>query len=79
MANSIRRSAAALAAVLFAAGSGQLDSIGQAEAAEARSLPMFEVDPGWPKVPPKWRLGDASSIAIDAQDNVWRAAPSARR
>ena len=71
MANSIRRSAAALAAVLFAAGSGQLDSIGQAEAAEARSLPVFEVDSSWPKVPPKWRLGDASSIAIDAQDNVW--------
>jgi hypothetical protein len=36
-----------------------------------RAMPQFEVDPAWPKVPPKWRLGDASSIAIDAQDNVY--------
>jgi DNA-binding beta-propeller fold protein YncE len=37
----------------------------------SRSLPTFEVDRAWPKVPPKWKLGDPSSIAIDAQDNVW--------
>jgi hypothetical protein len=44
-----------------------------AQAAEPanRSLPIFEVDRTWPKVPPQWKLGDASSIAIDAQDNVW--------
>ncbi len=35
------------------------------------SMPAFEVDPAWPKVPPKWKLGDPSSIAIDAKDNVW--------
>ena len=34
-------------------------------------IPVFEVDSGWPKVPEKWRLGDASSIGIDAQDNVY--------
>src|SRR5580692_10955634 len=38
---------------------------------KGRSLPMFEVDSAWPKVPAQWKLGDASSIAIDAQDNVW--------
>ena len=51
-----------------------LIATGHASAAEtpaARSVPMFEVDPAWPKIPPKWKLGDASSIAIDAQDNVW--------
>jgi hypothetical protein len=37
----------------------------------ARSLPVFEVDAAWPKVPAKWKLGDASSIAVDGQDNVW--------
>jgi len=44
-----------------------------AQAAEptSRSLPIFEVDRAWPKVPPQWKLGDPSSIAIDAQDNVW--------
>lgn len=35
------------------------------------SVPMFEVDPSWPKVPAKWKLGDVSSIAIDAQGNAW--------
>jgi DNA-binding beta-propeller fold protein YncE len=39
--------------------------------AQTRSLPSFEVDRAWPKVPSKWKLGDPSSIAIDAQDNVW--------
>jgi hypothetical protein len=39
--------------------------------AAAADVPTFEVDPSWPKVPAKWKLGDASSIAIDARDNVW--------
>src|SRR4051812_46530105 len=49
-----------LAVLLFATG--------QVLAAE---LPQFEVDRAWPKVPSKWKLGDASSIAIDAKDNVY--------
>src|ERR1700704_2313323 len=47
------------------------EAAAQAPQAQARSMPVFEVDPSWPKVPAKWKLGDASSIAIDAQDNVW--------
>src|SRR4051794_4073015 len=39
--------------------------------APARRLPTFEVDRNWPKVPAKWKLGDPSSFAIDAQDHVW--------
>jgi len=39
--------------------------------AQNHSLPTFEVDRSWPKVPPQWKLGDPSSIAIDAKDNVW--------
>jgi hypothetical protein len=38
---------------------------------QTRTLPTFEVDRGWPKVPAQWKLGDPSSIAIDAKDNVW--------
>ena len=37
----------------------------------AGGVPTFEVDRSWPKVPAKWKLGDESSMAIDAQDNVW--------
>jgi hypothetical protein len=38
---------------------------------DSRSLPVYEVDRAWPKVPAQWKLGDPSSIAIDAQDHVW--------
>ena len=67
---------AALIALVVAAGvegerlsSAELGA--QATQAQGRRLPTFEVDRAWPKVPPQWKLGDASSIAIDAQDNVW--------
>ena len=38
---------------------------------QPRALPTFAVDPSWPKVPDKYKLGDISSIAIDAQDNAY--------
>jgi len=34
-------------------------------------VPTFAVEPGWPKVPAQWKLGDVSSIAIDAQGDAW--------
>src|SRR5947207_10358588 len=37
----------------------------------AREVPMFKVDPTWPKVPSKWILGIVSSSNVDTQDNVW--------
>src|SRR4029077_11614904 len=45
--------------------------VAQTSQAQGRNLPMFEVDLSWPKVPAKWKLGDVSSIAIDAQGNAW--------
>lgn len=38
---------------------------------QTRSVPTFRSDSGWPSVPARWRLGEVSSIAIDAQDNAW--------
>ena len=35
-----------------------------------RTLPVFEVDQGWPKMPAKWKIGNGSRFAVDAQDNV---------
>src|SRR5262249_22440301 len=55
---------AAVAGMILLPGAGAL-------AQSARSVPTFEVDAAWPKVPSQWKLGDASSFAIDAQDNVW--------
>jgi DNA-binding beta-propeller fold protein YncE len=37
----------------------------------AREAPQFKVDPSWPKIPNGWVLGQVSSAATDAQDNVW--------
>jgi DNA-binding beta-propeller fold protein YncE len=58
---------AALTALIVVAAGTQ----GMHVSAQPRSMPAFEVDRAWPKVPPQWRLGDPSSIGIDAQDNIW--------
>jgi len=57
-----------IAAVITAGCAGQRSAD---TTAAARGVPVFEVDPSWPKMPAQWKLGDASSIGIDAQDNVW--------
>jgi DNA-binding beta-propeller fold protein YncE len=33
--------------------------------------PTFQVDPAWPKMPPKWILGQVAGLAVDARDHVW--------
>lgn len=47
------------------------DATWGASQAAARRMPTFEVDGAWPAVPAKWKLGDPSSFAVDAQDHVW--------
>lgn len=37
----------------------------------ARRVPTFRADHDWPQLPAQWRLGEVSSIAIDAEDNAW--------
>src|SRR5204862_4744989 len=44
---------------------------GAVATAGTRSIPTFEVARNWPKVPAQWKLGDVSSFAVDAKDNVW--------
>jgi len=56
--------------MILAAGSPVHHVVVDAQS-RSRNLPEFEVDKAWPKVPPKWKLGDASSFAIDSKDNVW--------
>ncbi len=52
------------AACLFATPAG-------AQSPKPRAVPTFEVDASWLKVPSQWKLGDVSSVAVDAQDNVY--------
>ncbi len=61
---------AVLAAASLAA-SADLLAGSTASAQAARAVPTFEVAAGWPKVPPQWKLGDVSSMAPDAQGNIW--------
>src|ERR1700694_2490245 len=35
-------------------------------------VPIFEVDPLWPKpLPNEWLLGMTIGVSVDAQDNIW--------
>lgn len=42
--------------------------LGQAGSAQA---PIFQVDPGWLKLPQNWVLGQGSAVAVDKHDHVW--------
>ena len=40
--------------------------------ARAEDVPRFAVDAAWPKpLPNDWTIGQASGVAVDAQDHVW--------
>src|SRR5499427_10550255 len=66
--NSIRPSS--ICAVLAASAFGSMLLVADV-GAQTRSLPRFEVDTGWLKVPPQLRVGDVSSFAVNAQDEVF--------
>jgi len=55
--------------VLLFPGTGRL-AIMAADSSSV-AMPVFEVDPTWPKLPNNWAMGDPSSIAVDRHDNVW--------
>src|SRR5215510_2387934 len=39
--------------------------------AQARKVPVFEVDSTWPKLPNNWVVGHVASVAVDSRDHVW--------
>jgi DNA-binding beta-propeller fold protein YncE len=59
-----------ICAVLAASVFGSMLSVADV-GAQTRALPRFEVDAGWLKVPPQFRVGDVSSFAVNAQDEVF--------
>lgn len=69
-------SCAALLASLIVIGrewSQRFDTTAAAQTSPTHvgAMPIFQVDPSWPKVPVKWKLGDASSVGVDAQGHIW--------
>jgi DNA-binding beta-propeller fold protein YncE len=46
--------------------------LSRAVAAEGGTkVPMFEVDPSWPKLPNGWAMGHVTSVAVDRHNHVW--------
>jgi len=63
--------AAAYLAALGCQRPAEVERTAQATSVPTALVPTFRVDPNWPQVPAEWRLGEISSIAIDAHDNAW--------
>ena len=43
----------------------------QAQASRAKQVPVFEVDPAWPKLPNNWVMGHVASVGVDRDDRVY--------
>lgn len=61
------------AVLLFVVTSGLVDrKVDAQEQSQTRAgVPVFQVDPSWPKIPPKWAIGQVGGIAVDNQGHVW--------
>ena len=60
------------AVLLLIAGFAYQPAHGQRASTGAVELvPLFEVDPAWPKLPNNWVMGLVSSVAVDGRDHVW--------
>ena len=49
---------------------GQRGLVGVARTS-SQGMPVFQVDPAWPKLPNNWVIGIVSSVAVDRRDHVW--------
>jgi DNA-binding beta-propeller fold protein YncE len=64
--------ALAAGVVALAAGVLVLKNVASAQQKTMVEVPMFEVDPLWPKpLPNEGLLGMSIGVSVDAQDNVW--------
>ena len=64
------RGSIVFAAALIALSAGAR-AFEQAARPGSGSVPRFQVDPLWPKMPKQWILGQVSGVAVDARDHVW--------
>src|SRR5579863_7506883 len=38
----------------------------------SKQVPMFQVDPSWPKpLPNRWLVGSVIGVAVDSRDHIW--------
>jgi hypothetical protein len=58
--------------LLLTAAVGFVERPGEAQEAKSKSgVPVFQVEPGWLKLPENMKLGSLSGLAVDAQNNLW--------
>ena len=61
---------ASLGLVVAAIAGGEQIAV-RAQRSNSAGMPVFEVDPSWPKIPNNWVLGVVSSVTVDKRDHVW--------
>ena len=61
---------ALLSVVMVAAVGHALVGTAQKSSSSA-TMPVFQVDPAWPKLPNNWVVGVVSAVNVDRHDNVW--------
>ena len=61
----------AMMASVATLSNGTGEAKAQAQAPTARRVPVFEVDPAWPKLPNNWVVGHVASVAVDRRDHVF--------
>src|ERR1700681_3963560 len=59
-----------LTGILAFASIGALRHLGAAEP-QAGTMPSFQVEASWPKLPGKMIYGEIGGIDVDAQDHIW--------
>jgi len=68
---SVLASSAAIAIAIAAASIMDTQAAPAPAPKAAREAPRFEVDPTWPKLPPRYVFGQVSSVSIDEQGHAW--------
>ncbi len=52
-------------------GQDPIPTTGAESPARTAGAPLFEVDPGWLKLPGDWVLGTSINVSVDRHDHVW--------
>jgi hypothetical protein len=59
-------------ALMMIAVVGLYGRSGAAQSVSASAgMPIFQVDPAWPKLPNNWVVGIVSAVTVDKRDHVW--------
>ena len=59
-------------AVVLVVGQHNVEKTAAAQAPSVENVPLFEVDPIWPKpLPNRWVIGSVIGVSVDSRDRIW--------